>query len=191
MTGISKLLAALALVGLLAGCSIQTRNSEEKKGSKVDIDSPVGSLHVQTNDQAKHDTGLAVYPGARDAQPDEHDDTRSANVSLGIAGFGLKVVAARYESDDAPEKLQGFYRKALAKYGEVTECHGDLDVNLGDNKDRAKKPACEPSKKEPDKVEMGVTKDGDAHIVSLKPKGNGTGFALIHIQTHDKERETM
>ena len=192
MTNVSKfVLLAAAAVLLLAGCNINTKKSEDKKGENVDIQSPIGSVHVETNEQAKaHDTGLPVYPGAREAAPDENDNTSKANVNLGFAGFGLKVVAAKYETDDSPDKLKDFYRKALSKYGQVTECKGDIDLDTGKN---GKKVSCKSSSSEPDKFEMGVGSGDIQRVVSIKPKAKTTQFALIYIQMRgkDKERETM
>ncbi len=190
MKRVTSLLAVLAVAGLLlAGCSIQSRKSDEKKGEKVDIQSPLGSLHVETNEQAKaHDTGLPVYPGAREAATDDHDSSK-ANVSLGFAGFGLKVVAAKYESDDAPEKLIEFYRKALARYGAVVECKGgDVDLHVDKNKQAM---TCSPSTHERDKTELGVGDESVRHMVSIRPKGKGTQFALVYLQTGGEKHETM
>lgn len=187
---VSKWLALAAAAALLvSGCSIQQKKGDEKTGQKVNIDSPVGSIHVETNEQARaHDTGLPVYPGAREVAADAHDNTSKANVSLGFAGFGLKVVAAKYESDDSVDKLKDFYRKALSKYGEVVECKGDLDLDV--DKD-GKSVKCKSSSHEPDKYEMGVGKGDVQHVVSIRPKDKVTQFALIYIQTRGKERETM
>jgi hypothetical protein len=187
MRDISKLLLlAVATALLLSGCSIQSKKSEEKPGEKVDIRSPLGSIHVETDEQAKnHDTGLPVYPGAREARSDEHDKAK-ANVDLGFAGFGLKVIAAKYETDDSADKLKDFYRKALSKYGKVIECHGDLDVF-----DEGHSMKCKASNSEPDKFEMGVNSPDVAHVVSIKPRDKTNQFALVYIQMRGKNRETM
>ena len=189
MEKITRLLTVLVAASLLlAGCSIQSRKSEEKTGEKVDIQSPLGSLHVETNEQAKaHDTGMPLYPGAREVAPDEHDSSK-ANVSLGIAGFGLKVVAAKYETDDPPAKLRDFYRKALSKYGDVVECNGDLDLNVDHD---GKKMRCKSSSNEPGRIELGVGMGGVQHMVSIRPKGKVTQFALVYLQTRGEKHETM
>lgn len=183
----SRLLLSAAVAALLlSGCSISTKKSEEKKGEKVDIKSAFGSIHVETDEQAKaHDTGLPVYPGARPASSDEHDKQR-ANVDLGFAGYGLRVIAVKYDSDDSPAKLLDFYRKELAKYGHVEECKGDLDFHEGDQE---KKVTCKSTSD--DRIELGVG-DGSSHRgVSVKSKNKGSEFGLFYIQTRGKERETM
>ncbi len=35
----------------------------------------------------------------------------------------MKLVVAKYDSDDAPGKVIDFYREHLKKYGKVLECH--------------------------------------------------------------------
>jgi outer membrane murein-binding lipoprotein Lpp len=179
------LLSAIVAALLLAGCSISTKKSEEKKGEKVDIKSAFGSIHVETDEQARaHDTGLPVYPGARPAPSDEHDKQR-ANVDLGFAGYGLRVIAVKYESDDPPAKLLDFYRKELGKYGHVEECKGDLNFHEGEHE----KITCKSTSD--DRTELGVG-DGSTHRgVSIKPKNKGAEFGLFYVQTRGKERETM
>ncbi len=180
--------AVFALVGVI-GCSVQKSGTDDKAGGKkVDIESPLGSLHVATNEKAKsEDTGLPVYPGARVA-PEEtaSSDSQAANVSMGFAGFGLKVIARKYESDDPPDKLLDFYRKALAKYGKVTECKGDLDMNTGKNGTEVK---CSPSSR--DKTELGTTEGDVHHIVSVEPSGKTTKFGLVYLKLQGRNRETM
>ena len=48
----------------------------------------------------------------------------SANVNLSAFGFGLKVVALEYESDDPPGKIIAYYQDQLKRYGNVLQCHG-------------------------------------------------------------------
>ena len=65
--------------------------------------------------------------------------------SLLTEAFGMKLVVAKYESDDAPAKIVDFYRDKLKKYGKVLECHsqkhgGDVDVH-DDDKDSRRKTA--------------------------------------------------
>ena len=105
-------------------------NGKSQKDKSVDIKTPFGGLQVRTNDVAAKDTGLTVYPGARQAPRSEHDDSQ-ANVNIATAWFGVKVVALKYESDDSPDKVLDYYKKDLAKYGKVLECKNGREVSGG------------------------------------------------------------
>src|SRR5204863_9170799 len=59
------LLAACLLALLtLVGCSVNVKNGENGENKKVEIETPIGGIHVDNNANAR-DTGLPVYPGAR------------------------------------------------------------------------------------------------------------------------------
>src|ERR1035438_7594836 len=94
----------IAALCVLPACSINA-NDKSKDGEKhVDIKSPVGDLQVSEKADIR-DAGLTLYPGAKPAPKDDGDDKKSANVNLSIPGFSLKVVAAEFISDDAPDKI--------------------------------------------------------------------------------------
>src|SRR5580658_6344756 len=115
-----SLAAALAVV-LLSGCSVNVKKESNGQDKQVDIKTPMGGIHVSKGADVA-DTGLSVYPGAR-LKPEDSGHDKSANVSISGFGYGLRVVALEYESDEAPEKVLAFYRDQLKKYGSVLECH--------------------------------------------------------------------
>jgi len=170
---------AVALTGALlagvSGCTIQKKGEGANK--KVDIDTPVGSLHVNTQVDPK-DTGLAVYPGATRAEDEEQK--HAANLSLDSALAGMKLVAIKYRSDDPPDKILDFYRKQLKAYGEVSECHGSVSFEHG-------KMRCTGLRNETSL--MAGTEDRH-RIVYLKPEGKGSNFTLVYLQTRG-EKETL
>ena len=63
LLGFVAFLLAIAGVGLLAGCSIQVSDKDKEK-QKVDIQTPIANLKVDTSPQAT-DNGIPIYPGAR------------------------------------------------------------------------------------------------------------------------------
>src|SRR4051794_8393765 len=125
------LIAMVAAFALLAGCSIHEQKSADNKDKKVDIKTPFGNLKVNNQVDPK-DTGLPVYPGARQVAHNDHDSD-AANVNISVGDFSLKVVAVKFESDDSPDKVLSFYRdkvKAYGASGKYLECHGlDIQVN--------------------------------------------------------------
>ena len=191
----TNFIAALALAGTMAlpACSARVQKDANGKEDKVDIETPVGAFHV-SNDVAVSDTGLPIYPGAqlKPKAGDDHDNNQ-ANVNLSGFGFGLKVVALDYLSDDPPSKIVAFYSPRLAKYGKVLECHTSKDMGMDvemDDKDSKKKSnelTCDGSSGS--NVEMKVGKKDDQHVVSVKPNGKGSEFSLVFVRVHGKEAD--
>jgi len=173
--------AALLLLGLSA-CSMNVDKQGEGPKKNVDIQTPFGGLKVRTEVDPK-EIGLPVYAGARRAADDPRDTT-SANVTLGIPGFGLKVIAAKFESDDSADKVLDFYRKELKAYGSVTECKGDL--NLKGESPSEQQFTCK-EKPGRDEVTLGTGKGSSHRIVSVERKDKGCKFALVYLQMHGKE----
>jgi len=186
----TRLLIAVAFATWLTvlACSVNVKDHDGGGNSKVDIDTPIGGIHV--NEQVDvRDTGLAVYPGARQ-KPKSGEDKKSANVNISTGFFGVKVVAIEYESADAPSKVIWFYRDQLKKFGNVIECHtsklgNDLTVKAGD-KDAHNPVSCK-SSDTGNVVELKVGTEDDQHMVSVEPSGNGSDFALVFVQTRGKE----
>ena len=129
---------ALGLVVVaLSACSINVKKQKNGEDKQVDINTPVGGIHVN-NDVNPQDVGIAIYPGARLKEKDFNGNNKSANVNISGFGYGLKVVALEYESDDSPAKVVDYYKDQLKKYGDVLVCHTNhLDVNA-DMKDMDK-----------------------------------------------------
>jgi len=186
------LIITLVAVLVMSACSINVKKNENGEDKKVDIETPVGGLHVSKNADVR-DTGLPVYPGARVKQKEADGQEKSANVNISSGLFGLKVVAIEYESDDPPEKLITYYTDKLKKYGSVLECHGssssddDVDVDSHDSKD-SKKLKCK-GDNTGNKVELKVGTEDNQRIVAVQPaeKGKGSTFALVYVQTRGKD----
>jgi hypothetical protein len=181
----SAMVAAL----LLPACSINVKKEQNGEDKQVDIDTPVGGIHVSKGANVA-DVGLAVYPGARLKQDDSDGDDKSANVNISSFGFGLKVVALQYESDDSPAKLIAYYRDQLKKYGKVLECHtSHLDVNpeIKGSDHGSHELTCEGSGGS--NVELKVGTKENQHIVAVEPDGRGSSFSLVYVRTHGKDAD--
>ncbi|MGA9474057.1 MAG: hypothetical protein WBV36_16440 [Terriglobales bacterium] len=196
MKAISGLALAMLLtaVCLFSACSINVDKNGEKDGSKrVDIQSPVGDLHVSENADVR-DAGLSVYPGAKPAPKDNSDDEKSANVNLSLPGFQLKVVAAEFLSDDAPDKISAYYDKELQKFGKPIQCRGEYSsgghVNSHGNDDLQRAVTCDKSDSS-DGLELKVGTEGNQHIVAVKPNSKGTRFALVYVRMHTGKDSTI
>ena len=174
---------------LLPACSVNVQKEDNGDDKKVDISTPVGGIHVSKGANAA-DVGLAVYPGARLKQNDDNGNDKSANVNISGFGFGLKVVALQYESDDSPAKLIDYYRNELKKYGKVLECHTEhLDVNpqIKESGNSSHELTCEGS--HGSNVELKVGTKENQHIVAVEPDGKGSNFSLVYVHTHGKDAD--
>ena len=84
----------LSFAALLAlpGCNVNVKKDSEGKEKKVDIETPMGALHVASDPDVR-DVGLAVYPGARKKEKGDNDHDNNAHINISSSVFGLKVVA--------------------------------------------------------------------------------------------------
>jgi len=186
----SSLALAVVLSVILSACTIHEQRTADNK-KKVDINTPFGGIHVNT-DAKGPDTGLAVYPGAQPkvSAEDHNGDHDNANVNVQVGDFGVRVIATSYLSDDSPEKVIQFYRDDLKKYGTVLECPKGLKETH--NSDGPREMACNDSgTAEQGKMDLAVGVPDRQRIVSIKPHGSGSEFALVYIQMHGGKGNTI
>jgi len=178
-------LAVIASLPVIA----QDSDSHDKD---LDIRSSVGDLHVGKDADARK-TGLPLYPGARLESDKENSD--QANLALLTDAFGLKLVVAKYQSDDAPGKVTDFYRDKLKKYGKVLECHtqkhgGDVEIDNDDKDSRSSKELkCDGNSGPVTELKVGT--EDNQHIVAIEPRdgSKGSTFALVYVHTRGKRGE--
>jgi hypothetical protein len=184
--------ATFAALCVLPACSINANDKSQDGEKHVDIKSPIGDLHVSEQADIR-DAGLTVYPGAKPAPKDNSDDEKSANVNLSLPGFSLKVVAAEFLSNDAPDKVVAYYNKELSKYGKPVQCHGAWTNGHAnyDSKDALSKPVSCDKDSSGDAIELKVGTEGNQHVVSVKTNSQGTRFALVYIRMHTGSDNTI
>jgi hypothetical protein len=180
--------ATLGAFALVSGCSVNVKKEANGQDKQVDINTPVGGIHVSKQADVA-DVGIAVYPGARVKEKDSDGGDKSANVNISGFGYGLKVVAVEYESDDAPAKVLAYYKDQLKRYGTVLECHSSshFNVNMKGSKSDSNELTCEGS--HGNNVELKVGKNDDQHIVAVEPDGKGSSFSLVYVRTHGKDAD--
>jgi len=184
------LLTAFSIL-LIVACSVSV-NDKDKKNEKVDIQTPFANLKVNSGEKSA-ENGIPVYPGAH-LRPAEDGDNHAANINLGAAGFGLKVIAAEYETNDSPEKVKAFYEEKMKQFGPTLVCNGHSggsDVHMSiHNKgnDSDKKLTCSDTKGDGWEIKAGTS--DDEHLVSIEPNGSGTRFGTVLVQVHGKQ-ETL
>jgi hypothetical protein len=120
------LLAAAAALGGIAGCRVHVDKGANGEDKTVQVDTPFGGVHVNTDQVSAADLGLPVYPGAEQIKGDsEH---KSADVHLGFGEWQLRVRAVNYATTDSREQVAAFYKKALGRYGDVLTCENKSPV---------------------------------------------------------------
>ncbi len=122
----TSLIAVLALAAGIAGCRIRTEKDSNGKDKNVQIDTPFGGLHVNTDQTTAADLGLPVYPGAQQVMAD--DKHKSADIHLGFGDWELRVRAVSYATRDSQDQVIAFYKKALERYGNVIVCRDNVAV---------------------------------------------------------------
>jgi len=187
--------ALFAALCALPACSINAHDKHNSKDgeARVDIKSPMGDLHVSEQADIR-DAGLPLYPGAKPAPKDGGDDKKSANVNLSVPGFSLKVVAAEFTSDDAPDKVIAYYNKELQKYGKPIQCHGAWSgghVESSHDQYEGSKPVSCGKNGSGDSVELKVGTEANQHIVAIKPNSQGARFALVYVRMHTGSDNTI
>ena len=111
--------AAIAIV-TMAGCRVRVDKDANGKEKTVQVDTPFGGVHVNTDQITASDLGLPAYPGAVLAR--DNDKDKSADVHMGFGEWQLRVRAVNYETTDSKEQVTAFYRKALGRFGDVITC---------------------------------------------------------------------
>ncbi|HEV2395535.1 MAG TPA: hypothetical protein VGS27_01160 [Candidatus Sulfotelmatobacter sp.] len=171
----------------VSACSINVKKQQSGEDKQVDINTLVGGIHV-SKDANPEDVGIAVYPGARLREKEDGKD-KSANVNITSFGFGVRVVALEYESNDAPGKIVAYYKDQLKKYGNVLQCQTsglNVHTDYKGHHDDSHELTCEGSGHD---VELKVGTRENQHIVAVEPSGSGSNFSLVYVRTHGKEAD--
>lgn len=167
---------------VLSGCHVTEHKSGQ--GDNVEIGTPFGSMHVKTNDDANTaEIGITPYPGAVPYK-DNQNDTDSADVNMSFGSFHLGVRAASYKTQDGQSQVVAFYKKDLARYGDVLECRDNEPV--GEPTRTAQGLTCEDQHKHnvqvsDSEIELRTGSPDHQHIVAITPKDGGTKIGMVNV----------
>jgi hypothetical protein len=174
--GVALLLASSISAGVTYGAQDQ-----DKDGAGITFSKQATPKEV----------GLPAYPGAKlHKDKDEKDDSPSVQMGIWGSTFGFKLAVMKMESNDSPDKIAEFYKKALAKYGAVLNCSD---------------PAQKPSAKDSNKLECGDDKPEKGgllfkagtkekqHLVAIQSNGPGSLFQLVYVEARgdDKDKKAL
>jgi hypothetical protein len=184
-------LRGLALIGIFCGVfGVLAMAAASARGSIGGGEQDQSGAGVMVSKQATaKDVGLPVYPGAK-AHKDEKDDSPSVQMGLWGSSFGFKLAVMKMESNDAPEKIAEFYKKALAKYGTVLNCSDASQKTSSKNKTGASNQIdCEDDKPEKGGLVFKAGTKEKQHIVGIQPNGQGSVFQLVYVEARGDDKE--
>lgn len=122
----AALAAALLFAAGISGCRVHVDKDANGQEKNVQVDTPFGGMHVNTNQTTAADLGLPAYPGAQIVT--DKDNDKSADVHMGFGQWELRVKAVNYSTTDSQDKVVAFYKKALGRFGDVIECQDKSPV---------------------------------------------------------------
>jgi len=170
---------ALTQAGAARAGAVRGTQDRDKDGAGV----------VFSKQATSKEVGLPVYPGSK-AHKDERDDSPSIQMGLWGSTFGFKLAVMKMESNDTPDKIAEFYRKALSKYGTVLDC-SDPSRQAAD-KDKAgsaNRLECDDDKPEKGGLVFKAGTKAKQHIVAIQPNGQGSLFQLVYVEAHGDDKE--
>jgi hypothetical protein len=182
-----KAMAIVTAVGMVCFGSSLAAQEKQDKESAGGKGSQGAGIYFNAEASAK-DVGLPIYPGAR-PHKEKGDDSESVKMGLWGGSFAFKLAVVKLESNDSPQKVAGFYKKALSRYGTVLDCgaassqSGDKDEN-----ESSKKLTCEDDKPKPGEMEFKAGTKEKQHIVGIEPNGNGSLFQLVYVESPDSDK---
>jgi len=180
----SRETAGVVLLGLLFVAALPLAAQDKKDSSKTESEMGRNSVGFMASKEASaKDVGLPLYAGAR-VHKDKSDESPAVQLGLWGGSSGFKLAVLKLESNDAPEKVAAFYRKALAKYGKVVDC-GDSSKATGEKAkgNSSNELGCEEERPESGELVLKAGTKEEQHVVGIKANGGLTVFQLVYVET--------
>jgi hypothetical protein len=97
------------------------------------------------------------------------------------------MAVLKMESDDAPDKIAAFYRKALSKYGKVLNCS---DPGAAAQKDKSSNGLdCDSDHAEKGEIVLKSGTKEMQHIASVKANGSGSVYDLVFVEAKGTDKD--
>lgn len=173
----------VAAMGLLLASALPLSAQEKKDSSAPGPARDSGSIgFIASKTASAEELGLPLYPGGR-PHKDNSDDSPAFQFGLWGGGSGFKLVVLKLESNDPPEKIAPFYRKALAKYGKVWNCADSAKAADEQEKaDSANDLNCQDEHPESGETVLQAGTKEKKHIVGIKPQGGLSIIQLVYVE---------
>ena len=180
----------LMILGLIVLAALPLGAQDKKGSGKTDSGTDQEGFGIVASKHAgAKDVGLPMYPGAREHK-DKSEDSPAVKFGLWGGNSGFKLAVLKLESNDGPEKVAAFYRKALAKYGKVLDCRGSSKVTTGENKGSSSDElGCDDDQPENGELVLKAGTKQEQHVVGIKSSGGLTLIQLVYVMTRGSETE--
>jgi len=176
---------ALVLLGALA-LPASAQDKKNPGANKDDDDDSIGFI-ASKNASAK-EVGLPLYPGSQ-RHRDNSDDSPALQLGAWGGSSGFRLVVLKMESNDSPEKVSAFYRKALGKYGKVLVCPGSAASTGTDDKSKSSKELdCDSDHAANGEIVLKAGTKQEQHMASIKPNGSGSYFDLVYVEAKGSDK---
>jgi len=144
--------ACLFVGGLFLAHNIKVRESRTGNGQDVRVETPFGSVHVQHNGNGHPEpSGIPLYPGSK---PLGRGETASVDLSEFFGDNDFHIVAGKWKTTDAIDKVQKFYE---SKFPEMSVVQHE------------------------NKVEMHSINGHNKRVIALCERDGGTEIALASV----------
>ena len=185
MNGLRSFVLVVVSVSIVlaGGCRISVDKAKNGDDKNVKIDTPLGGVHVRSDNVSAADVGLPMYPGAELAP--KKGDNPSADIHFGFGDWQFRLKVITYLTPDSQDKVLSFYKKALGRFGDVIQCEDKKAV--GSPAVTREGLTCDDSENHHEmKVEGSSSlKAGSKrhqHIVAIENNsGPGTRFSLVQL----------
>jgi hypothetical protein len=187
-SGLAQALTLIAAMLLLAASAPLRAQDKGDPNASNSADQHNGIGFKASKDASSKDVGLPWYPGARRSK-DTPDDSSSVQFGFWGGSTAFQLAVLKLESNDAPGKVQAFYRNALGRYGHVVTCTASSPSSSEGDEGKSK------GEKSSDQLDCGsdklksnetVLKAGtknNQHLVSITASGSGSTFQLVYVLT--------
>lgn len=178
--------------GVLGGLALLVASaaSADARGGAQDKD---GAGLTFSKQATSKEVGLPVYAGAK-PHKDEKEDSPSVQMGIWGSTFGFKLAVMKLESNDAPQKIAEFYKKALAKYGTVLNCSDPSPkTSAKDKSGSSNRLDCGDDKPEKGGLLFKAGTKEKQHLVAIQSNGQGSLFQLVYVEARgdDKDKKAL
>lgn len=168
-----KLLGAFMVAAVLVALPMSLQSKDKKNSKSVGF--------ILSQDATPKEVGLPAYPGAQ-RSADTSDDSSALQMGAWGGNSGFKLVVLKLDSNDAPEKIAAYYRKALGKYGVVLDCGRSA---LKHDRGKKNELTCDDTAADGGFVFKAGTQQ-EQHVVGIERQGDHTRISLVYVMTPEQ-----